>query len=408
MTTKAPERAQVLTTEQHGDFETKLMRINVGPVHPATHGVLRLVIDMDGERIVRLSPRIGYLHTGFEKTMENRTWQQVVTYTNRMDYAHSMGHDLAYVLAAEKLLDARVPERAQRVRVLLTELNRIASHLIFLGTGLLDMGALTPFFYTMRERETIFDILEMVTGVRMNYGYYRVGGLSKDLPDGFEEAVQAFIDDFPAKLEQYQALYAKNDIWLNRVKGVGVISREAALEHGLTGPSARASGVNLDFRKARPYSGYEDYDFEVPVREEGDAHARLTMRVLEMEQSLRIVQQALDRLEPGPIRDPDRRISLPPRQELETSMEAVIFHFKLVTEGFHPPKGEVYVPTESARGELGYYLVSDGGSMPYRVKVRTPSLPNLQSLEPMCVGGMFADMIVNIATVDPVMGDVDK
>ena len=408
MTTKAPERAQVLTTEQHGDFETKLMRINVGPVHPATHGVLRLVIDMDGERIVRLSPRIGYLHTGFEKTMENRTWQQVVTYTNRMDYAHSMGHDLAYVLAAEKLLDARVPERAQRVRVLLTELNRIASHLIFLGTGLLDMGALTPFFYTMRERETIFDILEMVTGVRMNYGYYRVGGLSKDLPDGFEEAVQAFIDDFPAKLEQYQALYAKNDIWLNRVKGVGVISREAALEHGLTGPSARASGVNLDFRKARPYSGYEDYDFEVPVREEGDAHARLTMRMLEMEQSLRIVQQALDRLEPGPIRDPDRRISLPPRQELETSMEAVIFHFKLVTEGFHPPKGEVYVPTESARGELGYYLVSDGGSMPYRVKVRTPSLPNLQSLEPMCVGGMFADMIVNIATVDPVMGDVDK
>lgn len=408
MTTKAPERAQVLTTEQHGDFETKLMRINVGPVHPATHGVLRLVIDMDGERIVRLSPRIGYLHTGFEKTMENRTWQQVVTYTNRMDYAHSMGHDLAYVLAAEKLLDARVPERAQRVRVLLTELNRIASHLIFLGTGLLDMGALTPFFYTMRERETIFDILEMVTGVRMNYGYYRVGGLSKDLPDGFEEAVQAFIDDFPAKLEQYQALYAKNDIWLNRVKGVGVISREAALEHGLTGPSARASGVNLDFRKARPYSGYEDYDFEVPVREEGDAHARLTMRMLEMEQSLRVVQQALDRLEPGPIRDPDRRISLPPRQELETSMEAVIFHFKLVTEGFHPPKGEVYVPTESARGELGYYLVSDGGSMPYRVKVRTPSLPNLQSLEPMCVGGMFADMIVNIATVDPVMGDVDK
>ena len=408
MTTKTPERAQVLSTERHGDFETKLMRINVGPVHPATHGVLRLVIDMDGERIVRLSPRIGYLHTGFEKTMENRTWQQVVTYTNRMDYAHSMGHDLAYVLAAEKLIDARVPERAQRVRVLLTELNRIASHLIFLGTGLLDMGALTPFFYTMRERETIFDILEMVTGVRMNYGYYRVGGLSKDLPDGFEEAVRAFIDDLPGKLEQYQALYAKNDIWLNRVKGVGVISRETALENGLTGPSARASGVNLDFRKAKPYSGYEDYDFDVPVREEGDAHARLTMRMLEMEQSLRIVQQALDRLEPGPIRDPDRRISLPPRQELETSMEAVIFHFKLVTEGFHPPKGEVYVPTESARGELGYYLVSDGGSMPYRVKVRTPSLPNLQSLEPMCVGGMFADMIVNIATVDPVMGDVDK
>ena len=404
----AGPRAAVLSEERHGAFETKLMRINVGPVHPATHGVLRLVIDLDGEQIVSLSPRIGYLHTGFEKTMENRTWQQVITYTNRMDYAHSLGHDLAYVLAAEKLMDARVPERAQRVRVLLTELNRIASHLISLGTGLLDMGALTPFFYTMRERERIFDILELVTGVRMNYGYFRVGGLYRDLPDGFEALVQSFIDDFPAALDQYKKLFLKNDIWVNRTKGVGVISRQTALDVGLTGPSARASGVNLDFRKAVPYSGYEDYDFEVPVSEEGDAYQRFVVRADEMEQSLRIVQQALDRLEPGPIRDPDRRISLPPREELETSMEAVIFHFKLVTEGFHPPKGEVYVPTESARGELGYYLVSDGGSMPYRVKVRTPSLPNVQAIAPASIGGPFADMIVNIATMDPVMGDVDK
>jgi len=404
----AGPRAAVLSEERHGAFETKLMRINVGPVHPATHGVLRLVIDLDGEQIVSLSPRIGYLHTGFEKTMENRTWQQVITYTNRMDYAHSLGHDLAYVLAAEKLMDARVPERAQRIRVLLTELNRIASHLISLGTGLLDMGALTPFFYTMRERERIFDILELVTGVRMNYGYFRVGGLYQDLPEGFEELVQSFIDDFPAALAQYKKLFLKNDIWVNRTKGVGVISRQTALDVGLTGPSARASGVNLDFRKAAPYSGYEDYDFEVPVSEEGDAYQRFVVRADEMEQSLRIVQQALDRLEPGPIRDPDRRISLPPREELETSMEAVIFHFKLVTEGFHPPKGEVYVPTESARGELGYYLVSDGGSMPYRVKVRTPSLPNVQAIAPASIGGPFADMIVNIATMDPVMGDVDK
>lgn len=401
-------RAQVLSSERHGDFETKLMRINVGPVHPATHGVLRLVIDLDGERIVGLSPRIGYLHTGFEKTMENRTWQQVVTYTNRMDYAHSMGHDLAYVLAAEKLLDARVPERAQRIRVILTEINRIASHLIFIGTGLLDMGALTPFFYTMREREMALDILEMVSGVRMNYGYFRVGGLYRDLPDGFEEAVRAFLAVMPGKIDQYRALYEKNNIWVDRTRGVGVLSRDTALEVGLSGPSARASGVALDFRKAAPYSGYEEYDFDVPVMEEGDAHARMTIRALEMRQSLRIVEQALDRLEPGPIKDPDRRISLPPRHELETSMEAVIFHFKLVTEGFHPPKGEVYVPTESARGELGYYLVSDGGSMPYRVKVRTPSLPNVQAIEPASVGGMFADMIVNIATMDPVMGDVDK
>jgi NADH-quinone oxidoreductase subunit D len=404
----ASPRAAVLHDEQHGDFETKYMRINVGPQHPATHGVLRLVVDLDGEVIARISPRIGYLHTGFEKTMEHRTYQQGVTYTNRMDYAQGLGHDLAYVLAVEELMDARVPERAQVARVLLTELSRIGSHLLFLGTGILDLGALTPFFYCMRERERVLDIMELVSGVRMNYGYYRVGGLAYDLPEGFEEMVRAFLRDMPAALDQYRKLFEKNDIFVNRTKGVGVISRETALEYGLTGPAARASGVDLDVRKARPYGGYEQYDFDVPRFEEGDAFHRFMIRVLEMEQSLRIVEQALDRLEPGPIRDPDRRISLPPRQELETSMEAVIFHFKLVTEGFHPPLGEVYVPTESARGELGYYIVSDGGSMPYRVKIRTPSLPNLQSLEPSCVGGLFADMIVNIATLDPVLGDVDK
>lgn len=401
-------RATVLKEERHGAFDTKHMRINVGPQHPATHGVLRLVVDLDGEVIVRLSPRIGYLHTGFEKTMENRTYQQGVTYTNRMDYAQGFGHDLAYVLAVEKLMDAQVPERARTARIVLTELSRIASHLIFLGTGILDMGALTPFFYTMREREKLFDIFEMVTGVRMNYGYYRVGGLAYDLPEGFEEAVRAFLKEFPSKIEQYRALFEKNPIFVNRTKGAGVIPRETALDVGLTGPAARASGVNLDFRKAVPYAGYDEYDFDVPVFEEGDAFHRIMIRVYEMYESLRIVEQALDRLEPGPVKDPDRRISLPPRSELETSMEAVIFHFKLVTEGFHPPRGEVYVPTESARGELGYYLVSDGGSMPYRVKIRTPSLPNLQALEPACVGGVFADMIVNIATLDPVLGDVDK
>jgi NADH-quinone oxidoreductase subunit D len=404
----ASPRAAVLHDEKHGDFETKYMRINVGPQHPATHGVLRLVVDLDGEIIASISPRIGYLHTGFEKTMENRTYQQGVTYTNRMDYAQGLGHDLAYVLAVEKLMDAQVPERAQVARVLLTELSRIGSHLLFLGTGILDLGALTPFFYCMRERERVLDIFELVSGVRMNYGYYRVGGLANDLPEGFEEMVRSFLRDMPGALDQYRKLFEKNDIFVNRTKGVGVISRETALEHGLTGPAARASGVNLDFRKARPYSGYEQYEFDVPVFEEGDAFHRFMARVFEMEQSLRIVEQALDRLEPGPVKDPDRRISLPPREELETSMEAVIFHFKLVTEGFHPPLGEVYVPTEGARGELGYYLVSDGGSMPYRVKIRTPSLPNLQSLEPSCVGGLFADMIVNIATLDPVLGDVDK
>jgi NADH-quinone oxidoreductase subunit D len=397
-----------LARDETGEFETKFMRINVGPQHPSTHGVLRLVVDLDGERIARLTPQIGYLHTGFEKTMENRTYQQVVTYSNRMDYAHSFGHDLAYVLSAEQLVGATVPERAQRVRVLLTELNRMASHLLFLGTGILDMGALTLFFYTMRERERILQLFEMVTGVRMNYGYFRVGGLSYDLPDGFVEKTRAFLDDFPAMLQQYADMFAKNDIFVNRTKGIGVIPPEVAIANGLTGPSLRASGVALDQRKAAPYSGYEDYDFELPTSTAGDANARFMVRFEEFEQSSKICRQVLDRLEPGPIRDPDRRISLPPRSELESSMEAVIFHFKLVTEGFHPPRAESYVATESARGELGYHLVSDGGSMPYRVKVRVPSLVNLQSLEAACLGGLFADMVVNIASIDPVMGDVDK
>lgn len=405
MTIKAPPRE---SQSEGGSFSTEYMRINVGPQHPSTHGVLRLVVDLDGEQIVSLKPQVGYLHTGFEKTFEHRTYQQGVTYSNRMDYLHGFGHDLAYVLAVEKLMDSRVPVRAQRVRVILNELNRIASHLIFFGTGLLDMGALTPFFYTQREREKILDIFEMVSGVRMNYGYFRIGGLYQDTPEGFEEAVQAWYDDFWPRLDEYRRLWVGNDIVLARTKGVAVVPREMALDYALTGPSLRASGVGLDFRKAQPYSGYEEYSFDVPVYEEGDLWARMMIRFDEMVEAARIVKQALDLLEPGPVKDPDRRISLPPRHELENSMEAVIFHFKLVTEGFHPPMGEVYVPTESARGELGYYVVSDGGSMPYRVKVRAPSLANLQSLEPSSIGGLFADMVINIASFDPVLGDVDK
>ena len=396
------------SVQGHGDFETKYMRVNVGPQHPSTHGVLRLVVDLDGERIANLIPQIGYLHTGFEKTMENRTYQQGVTYTNRMDYLHGFAHYFAYCVSVEKLLDAQVPIRAQRVRVILNELNRIASHLVFFATGLLDMGALTLYFYTMREREKILDIFEMVCGVRMNYGYFRIGGLSRDVPEGFEDAVRAFIKDFPPMIKQYAAMFAKNDIFLQRTRDVGVVTQEMALDYGLTGPSLRATGLGLDFRKTQPYSSYEDYSFDVPTATEGDIHARFMVRFEEMGESLKIVEQALNRLEPGPYKDPDRRISLPPRSELENSMEAVIFHFKLVTEGFHPPRGEVYVPTESARGELGYYIVSDGGSMPYRVKVRIPSLMNLQSLAPACIGGLFADMVMNIASFDPVLGDVDK
>ncbi len=390
------------------EFETKLMRLNVGPQHPSTHGVLRLVVDMDGERVKRIKPQIGYLHTGFEKTMEHRTYQQCVTYSNRMDYLHGFGHDMAYVLSVEKLIGSEVPVRAQQVRVILTELNRLASHLVFFGTGILDMGALTLLFYTFRERETILDLFEMVCGVRMNYGYFRVGGLSRDIPEGFEEKTREFINEFPRMMDQYATMFVKNDIFTSRTKKMGVISREQALDYALTGPSLRASGVNLDFRKAQPYSGYENYDFNVPTSDVGDAYTRFMMRFEEMGESLKIIEQALDQLEGGPVKDPNRKVSLPPRSELENSMEAVIFHFKLVTEGFHPPKGNVYVPTESARGELGYFIVSDGGSMPYRVKVRVPSLINLQSLEPASIDGLFADLVVNIATLDPVMGDVDK
>ncbi|HEY8452505.1 MAG TPA: NADH dehydrogenase (quinone) subunit D [Natronosporangium sp.] len=407
MATDAPA-ARAHQQEGLGAFQTKRMRINVGPQHPSTHGVLRLVVDLEGERIVSLKPYVGYLHTGFEKTMENRTYQQCVTYSNRMDYVNGFAHDLAYVLAVEKLLDARVPVRAQRIRVILVELNRIASHLVFFGTTLLDMGALTPFFYCMREREKILDIFEAVCGVRMNYGYFRVGGLRQDVPESFEPMVREFVRTFPDYLDQYKDLFMGNDILLARTKGVGVLTRQQAIDYCLTGPSLRASGVPLDFRKAAPYSGYQDYDFDVPCYDDGDIWARMQVRMDEMHESLKIVRQALEMLEPGPTIDPDRRISLPPRSELETSMEAVIFHFKLVTEGFHPPKGEVYVPTESARGELGYYIASDGGSMPYRVKVRAPSLANLQSLEVSSKGGLFADMVINIASFDPVLGDVDK
>ena len=405
MATKTPSRP---AQEGLGAFETKRMRINVGPQHPSTHGVLRLVVDLEGERIVSLRPHVGYLHTGFEKTMENRTYQQCVTYSNRMDYVNGFAHDLAYVLAVEKLMDARVPVRAQRIRVILVELNRIASHLVFFGTTLLDMGALTPFFYCMREREKILDIFEAVCGVRMNYGYFRVGGLRQDVPEGFGTMVRDFVRDFPQYLDQYKDLFMGNDILLARTRGVGVLTKQQAIDYCLTGPSLRASGVPLDFRKAAPYSGYQDYDFDVPCYDDGDIWARMQVRMDEMHESLKIVQQAIDMLEPGPTVDPDRRISLPPRSELESSMEAVIFHFKLVTEGFRVPVGQAWQTVEHPRGELGVHLVSDGGTRPYRAHFRDPSFNNLQAVAAMCEGGQVADVVVAVASLDPVLGGVDR
>ncbi len=389
-------------------LHTEVMSLNVGPQHPSTHGVLRLVVDMDGEYVVKVTPHMGYLHTGFEKTFEHRTYQQGVTYAPRTDYLHCFGHELAYVLSAEKLLGAEVPERATTVRVILHELGRIHSHLVFVGTGLLDLGALTPFFYAFREKEALQDLFEAATGYRMNQGYFRVGGLSRDIPEDWPARVAAFLETFEKGVDEYETLFAKNPIFLDRATGVGVIPRDVAIDLGLTGPNLRASGVALDHRKANPYCGYETYDFDVPVSQAGDSLARFQLRLMEFRESAKIVRQALKRLTPGPVKDPNRKISLPPRHELETSMEAVIHHFKLVTEGFHPPVGEVYVPVETARGEVGYYIVSDGGSMPYRVKIRAPSFVNLQALEYACVGGQFADLITILATIDPVLGDVDR
>ncbi|PYE54879.1 NADH dehydrogenase (quinone) subunit D [Deinococcus yavapaiensis] len=403
------DRPELQAPDSSGSLlHTEVLSLNVGPQHPSTHGVLRLVVDMDGEYVVKVVNHMGYLHTGFEKTMEHRTYQQNVTYAPRTDYLHSFGHELAYVLSAEKLVGAEVPERAKVVRVILHELGRLASHTVYFGTGLLDLGALTPFFYTFREREALLDLFEEVCGYRMNQGYLRVGGLAKDIPDDWAEHVGAFVSQLGPRIDEYEGLFAANPIFLDRSKQVGVISKELALDLCLTGANLRASGVPLDHRKANPYSGYEEYDFKVPWGTDGDVYTRFMLRLEEMRESMKIIQQALKKLRPGPVKDPNRKISLPPREELETSMEAVIHHFKLVTEGFHPPVGESYVPVETARGEVGYYIVSDGGSMPYRVKIRAPSFVNLQALEYAGVGGQFADLVAVLASLDPVLGDVDR
>jgi len=393
------------------ELRSEVMTLNVGPQHPSTHGVLRVVVTLSGEEVLELVPHIGYLHTGFEKNMENRTYLQNITYTPRMDYLHSFAHDLAYALAVEKLVGAEVPPRAQTIRVLLNELSRIASHLVFLGTGLLDFGALTPFFYAFREREAVLDLFEWVTGQRFHHNYIRIGGLKEDLPPEFLGEVKKFLQAMPHRIDEYEQLFRESPIFYERAKGIAVIPPEDAINLGLTGGNLRASGVNYDVRKAYPYAGYETYTFDVPLGENGDIFDRMVIRIQEMRESVKIIRQAVERLEgmgEGPIRDPNPQISLPPRSLLETSMEAVIYHFKLVTEGFHPALGEVYVPTESARGELGYYIISDGGSMPYRVKVRAPSFVNLRALPYACKGIQVPDMVAVIASLDPVMGDVDR
>ncbi|HSO27521.1 MAG TPA: NADH dehydrogenase (quinone) subunit D [Anaerolineales bacterium] len=382
--------------------------LNMGPQHPSTHGVLRLLLELDGEEVVNCIPDVGYLHTGIEKNMEAKTYEKAAVMTDRIDYLNNLGNVLTYMLAIEKLCELDVPPRAQAIRVILVELQRIASHLVWLGTHALDLAAMSLFLYCFRERELILDIYELVGGQRMMTTYFRPGGLWRDTPVEFEAAVRNFISIFPARVDEYEDMLTKNALFIDRTKNIGVLSKEDALAWGVTGPQLRASGVNHDLRKARPYSGYEQYNFDVPVTQEGDTYARYIVRIEEMRQSTRIVQQALDKLPLGPVRSNNRKFVPPPRAELSVSMEAVIHHFKLWTEGFRPPKGAVYAATESPRGELGVMLESDGGNKPYRIHWRTPSFMNLQSLPLLSKGVLVADLVALIGTVDIVLGDVDR
>jgi NADH-quinone oxidoreductase subunit D len=386
------------------------MVLNMGPQHPSTHGVLRLIVELDGEIIVNAVPDVGYLHTGVEKNMEAKTYLKALTMTDRLDYLNTMGNNLVYCLAIEKLMDVKAPPRATVIRVILAELQRIASHLVWLGTHSADIASQSVLFYCFRERERIMDICEMVSGQRMMTSYIRPGGLWRDVPAGFEEAVRDFINYLPARLDDYEALLSNNPIWLDRTRGIGVIDGETALAWGLTGGSLRGSGVNFDIRKAMPYCGYEEYEFDVPLGQHGDVYDRYIVRMQEFRQSLRIIDQALNKLAKtkGPVITSDRKVAPPPRSELGTSMESLIHHFKLWTEGFSAPKGEVYVATESPRGELGVFLVGNGGPKPHRVHWRTPSFVNLQAMPLMSKNHYVADAVAIIGSIDIVLGDVDR
>jgi NADH-quinone oxidoreductase subunit D len=384
------------------------MILNMGPQHPSTHGVLRLVLELDGEVIINCIPEIGYLHTGIEKNMEAKTFLKAEVMTDRLDYMNNMGNNLAYVMAVEKLVDLDVPPRAQALRVILTELQRIASHLVWLGTSGLDLAAMSMFLYCFRERELILDIFEMVSGQRMMVTYFRPGGVWRDVPVEFEAAVRNFIKIFPKRIDEYEALLTKNPLWLDRMVGIGKLDAATALQNGVTGPMLRASGVNWDLRKVRPYMGYEQYDFDVPTNDKGDTYARYLVRVQELRESLKIVEQALNKLPMGPVRSDNRKFVTPPRSEIGTSMEALIHHFKLWTEGFPAPKASIYSAVESPRGELGVYLEGDGGPKPYRVHWRTPSFDNLSVVSKIVKGHLVADLIAILASTDIVLGDIDR
>jgi len=409
-----------------GEVGEERIVVNMGPQHPSTHGVLRLVLELEGETVTSVRVVVGYLHTGIEKNLEYRNWTQGVTFVTRMDYLSPFFNETAYCLAVEKLLGVtdEVPERATVVRVLLMELNRIASHLVWLATTGLELGALSMMLYGWRERELILDIFEMTTGLRMNHAFVRPGGLAQDVPAAALRKIREFLDLMPGRIDQYEDILSANPIWLRRTDGVGFLDLTGSVALGVTGPVLRSTGLPWDVRKAEPYCGYSTYDFDVPTRTAGDCYARYQVRMDEMRESLKIVEQALDRLAPGPVMVADKKIAWPSqlalgpdglgnsldhiRKIMGTSMEALIHHFKLVTEGFRVPAGQVYVPVESPRGELGFHVVSDGGTRPYRVHVRDPSFVNLQAVPALCEGGLIADVIASVSSLDPVLGGVDR
>jgi NADH-quinone oxidoreductase subunit D len=393
------------------EIRTETMTVNMGPQHPSTHGVLNLVLELDGENIVSLNPTIGFLHTGIEKTAEQKKWQQIVPLVERMDYLGPQSNSLAFCLSVERLLgiEGAIPDRVVWIRVLIAELQRLSSHLVWLGTHGMEIGAISVMMYCFREREQLLNINEMLAGFRMFPSYLRVGGLREDLPRDFHAAVREFLDKFPGKLNEYEKLLTKNDVWMRRTKGVGKLSREDTMAMGLAGPIARAVGIPYDVRKAFPYLKYDTFDFEVPTATEGDVFARYTVRLAEMRQSVKLCRQALERISPTGVYDcGDYRIVPPPKDRVYTEMEALIQHFLIYSQGFNVPKGECYVPVEGPRGEHGYYIVSDGGNRPVRVKSRAPSFMACQALGKMVVGGLVADLIAVIGSTDVVMGDVDR
>jgi NADH-quinone oxidoreductase subunit D len=390
------------------DLEHELMTINMGPHHPATHGVLRLLVSLQGEIVRDLKPIMGYVHTGIEKNCEDKSYWKAIPFVERMDYLSYHFNAQAFCGAVETLLDLEVPPRAQYLRAVHMELTRIQSHLIWLGTSALDLGAMSMFFYCFRDRDRIMDLFELSTGQRMHTRYFQVGGVSEDIPVGFVDKTLQFCREFPTRVDQFEALLSKNEIFLNRTKGIGIVDRQRLMDLGVTGPLLRAAGEPWDLRKVAPYSSYDDFEFAIPIGTVGDGWDRYRVRVQEMRESVRIIEQALEGLPEGPWIADDRKVVLPPRHELSTSMEALIHHFKLVTEGYRVPPGEAYYPIESPRGELGCFVLADGSAKPARVHIRDPSFVNLQSLRDMCVDGYIADLIQNLAMLDPILGGIDR